>query len=856
MEVSDRPKGSDSPSKRPSDVLEKIETQSKVLQSLLKEVATIRSALPYSETDRHIPSPPPSPKAASYRDLWQNQILKFSVNDDVEGLLKAFVWRKGLTLAQLLSPHRPWNRWQYQLSYPRLSSYLEDAAEDQSSRTQVICEDLNERGKVSRWESKEGVLDQRSLWHSISTRTEPRKSSTSIASANGSGNGTGNGNGNGNGNGVSDTDIALYALSRNLRVLDLSPMVAAMILGATPRINLSNTAPFLERYLSFCNWGQASLFGMKSRGGRTNAYTFEYHFAFYFVPKGPMDPDLAVKDFRNLRRSSAFGPVLTSDRSKWIYEEQLSFLLMGQGSDVFTTYQLAERYFRGPYVKGAGQASLFINPDSTGWTPCAMFLSWILLALHHARFRWQGAIEAVDEQIASPSDIIFSEEDPDLLSDDPQFSKSKTYFWALQAYKMFDERLQQTIDTWAGFRKDSLHKLNDGRMPQETWDFTVASIDVGIEKLRLKLHHVREKSVEVQNLRAGLFGASALFDSRTTVKQGDNIRLLTYITLLFLPLSFCTSIFGMQVVLPQLPIKVFIITVPTIFVFTALLIFNLQNIIDAFDLVSSRTTTSLRRSMRQKHGDRWAHTAKSLQYDLVTKKAPTRRSTRQSTKWFYLEYGVEALIVHLPASQVNWLICALEKLRRGSQRPDGVTKELSHIEIGDPTDQSRAARVRAVKLHQIAHYRPEKNLLKSAVKVFLLTIRLLALPLCILIMILEYLILLPFSLHKPNQPLRWLGLQLTPCQPTVSAEDEKETDPSNQPRSRKTTIVSMAGSDNVFKRKLHPSRSRWRKAENSAESGFAGDGNTTFPPSFRDDVFGSALSGSTTMARDFSKTED
>ena len=31
-----------------------------------------------------------------------------------------------------------------------------------------------------------------------------------------------------------------------------------------------------------------------------------------------------------------------------------------------------------------------------------------------------------------------------------------------------------------------------------------------------------------------------MFDSRTAVRQGDNIRLLTYITLLFLPLSFGT----------------------------------------------------------------------------------------------------------------------------------------------------------------------------------------------------------------------------------------------------------------------------------------------------------------------------
>jgi hypothetical protein len=37
-----------------------------------------------------------------------------------------------------------------------------------------------------------------------------------------------------------------------------------------------------------------------------------------------------------------------------------------------------------------------------------------------------------------------------------------------------------------------------------------------------------------------LVSASALFDSRTAVRQGENIRLLTYITILFFPLSFAT----------------------------------------------------------------------------------------------------------------------------------------------------------------------------------------------------------------------------------------------------------------------------------------------------------------------------
>lgn len=47
-----------------------------------------------------------------------------------------------------------------------------------------------------------------------------------------------------------------------------------------------------------------------------------------------------------------------------------------------------------------------------------------------------------------------------------------------------------------------------------------------------------------------LFNASAVLEARTTVTQGENIRILTYVSMLFLPASFSTSVFGMQSILP------------------------------------------------------------------------------------------------------------------------------------------------------------------------------------------------------------------------------------------------------------------------------------------------------------------
>lgn len=58
--------------------------------------------------------------------------------------------------------------------------------------------------------------------------------------------------------------------------------------------------------------------------------------------------------------------------------------------------------------------------------------------------------------------------------------------------------------------------------------------------------------------RKKLFNASTVLEARTTVLQGRNIQLLTYISMLFLPASFVTSLFGMEAVSrPSMNIKAF-----------------------------------------------------------------------------------------------------------------------------------------------------------------------------------------------------------------------------------------------------------------------------------------------------------
>jgi Mg2+ and Co2+ transporter CorA len=115
----------------------------------------------------------------------------------------------------------------------------------------------------------------------------------------------------------------------------------------------------------------------------------------------------------------------------------------------------------------------------------------------------------------------------------------RTYFWALEAYKLFEETLKTTVNAWEQFKRHSLDKVNDSQNPED-YAKSVELIELAIARLQDKIQRIREKSEQVLRLRDGLFYVTSLSDTSVTISQGENIRLLTYFTILFLPLSFST----------------------------------------------------------------------------------------------------------------------------------------------------------------------------------------------------------------------------------------------------------------------------------------------------------------------------
>ncbi|KAK2758324.1 hypothetical protein FQN54_004172 [Arachnomyces sp. PD_36] len=382
-----------------------------------------------------------------------------------------------------------------------------------------------------------------------------------------------------------------------------------------------------------------------------SSFMYEYHFSFYYVTLDALDPSTVKPDPRKVRRSSPFGQARNM-KHRYIHEETVSFLLCGHFDDAFTCIQLGDAYFRPRYAKNTGpRAFRSYDPNQS---PGQFFLYWIAVALFHARSRWENAINSLDSEIKSPADVVFMEDRSDLMADDPQFSLSKTYFWALQTYKLFERGLRDTITTWENFKKESLPKVRDGRISPEDWNAAVESIDQAIDKLRLKIARVQRGIQDVKDLREGLQSTAAVFDSRTAVRQGENIRLLTYITLLFLPLSFGTGIFSMQIIdMTPNTIKAFAITLPIITVISALIIFNLDTAISSFDTLVRRFTFGLQRRMKAHYRKDWKDRAVALHEDHLIKEPPARKAAKQSSHWVYVLFLIEAAIVVLPVSEVD-----------------------------------------------------------------------------------------------------------------------------------------------------------------------------------------------------------
>ena len=197
-------------------------------------------------------------------------------------------------------------------------------------------------------------------------------------------------------------------------------------------------------------------------------------------------------------------------------------------------------------------------------------------------------------KLATPlKEIIFNSQMRDnLLFETGDFVWSRRYFWASQTLGILSDELDAMIqayketftdEVWAGEHKTLFPGNSDTSARYSNWRKKLGHqrklFEREIENLRDIRRFCDREQKDIKGLREWLFSGTSVQESRKaveqasiTVEQGYNIKLLTLVTIFFLPLTFVTSVYGMTNMDPNEGFLHFGITVVTICIPTYFLI--------------------------------------------------------------------------------------------------------------------------------------------------------------------------------------------------------------------------------------------------------------------------------------------
>ena len=182
-----------------------------------------------------------------------------------------------------------------------------------------------------------------------------------------------------------------------------------------------------------------------------------------------------------------------------------------------------------------------------------------------------------------------------LLFEDDNYTYTRRYFWAFQTLAVMNDSIQAMIsayretfteEVWTGENKYIWPGTKDQSSRFSNFRKRMVHLRKQFEKVIDQLEDVlslnNQEQKDIKSLREQLFSGTSVVESREavkqaqiTVQQGFNIKLLTLVSIFFLPLTFVTSVFGMTNMPPGDSFRPFgivtvIICVPTYFLIGSL----------------------------------------------------------------------------------------------------------------------------------------------------------------------------------------------------------------------------------------------------------------------------------------------
>ncbi|PMD34555.1 hypothetical protein L207DRAFT_570252 [Hyaloscypha variabilis F] len=176
---------------------------------------------------------------------------------------------------------------------------------------------------------------------------------------------------------------------------------------------------------------------------------------------------------------------------------------------------------------------------------------------------WSEILTYVEELLGDQELILSPEQHDKLLDDDKSGSRSRMYFWVINSLITFRVMMDESSQVYLEFRNAVIEDPQPDYSKEEQKIMIEATKTMeNFERLGTRADVIRGRATVLLN---SLFSAisvaeshratdftetikllteSTLEESRKSTRLGQNVMLLTYVSIFYLPLAFCTSLWA------------------------------------------------------------------------------------------------------------------------------------------------------------------------------------------------------------------------------------------------------------------------------------------------------------------------
>ncbi|EAU31018.1 predicted protein [Aspergillus terreus NIH2624] len=230
----------------------------------------------------------------------------------------------------------------------------------------------------------------------------------------------------------------------------------------------------------------------------------------------------------------------------------------------------------------------------------------------------------------------------DLLLDDEVCSQSLKFSWIVNTLYEVHSMIEQNIIAWDNYLDHFIRpSLDKGQVWTEADKDKLCGKIERCNEMRNKLRYMqngfKDQRSRALALREGVFLASSILGARASTRLGENVQLLTFVSIFYLPLSFCTSLWSTT---NEFSYKALACTMVSVSAATYLVVFNLRYIVGIIHGKYLRWKRTAINQMKQEYRQPWRRIADSLERSL----SRAGRGESEPSEWWIVVYYVLKLL--------------------------------------------------------------------------------------------------------------------------------------------------------------------------------------------------------------------